>query len=779
MNHFEISVTPILTLSLNNCLCNIVTIDGVTMMFDCGWNETFSEDILRIYEQKINSKIDYVFLSNNNLNNFGALPLLHKTQKIKDSKIYATTPIAKLGFNILLDAFISKIEMSDNFNCFSDNDISSSFISVNEVKFKQNVKLTHKNSEILITPLPSGNSLGGCCWKITYKLQTILYAPCFSINFKYICDPFPYENLKNINLLITDSKFSSKIPVVKTVIENEFKKSILEDLDKGRNIFIPTDTANLNLELLIRLEKILDEYYLTKGKETIQTSGDKKDLTYKVLVCGYSSYEIVESIKALVEFLGSSISQQFYSYNENPFNLQYVQCVRDLKEYQEIKKNKNVIVLSSFDSLESGLSYNLLPEVLGDSNFRILLNSKSHKTSLVRKILRKIKDGIKIFEYEEIKRIIDPTPIQPINSTSLTVQNNVSSISPNLMQQQMINKPTSDEQQPVNIIISNKQTDLSIKKKLFAKSPYPMFSYHHKKKLNEYGIELLEKEIKLMKAAIEDKAEVFESSFKTFLYTNNKAQESLKNEMRLKMKRQDLFSKAHYEHSKKTITIQAKFSYFDLFDSNGIDLISKEIIIQELHPKDEVIFLGGVSQNSQEFYKMLTKLQSSQIKCKIIGNNQTELCKVRDNMLNIKFDSTILSTLPSFFVKDYGAVYDLKNTFLKIKTKRNEIKEISIADTNEENIDKKDKNIIDLTNKECFLDSFYTKSDIKLIHLKREITKLLNEEFYIFRNYITNAHEDFKLFLNKNELVLEGNLNPTYLKLRNCIYSNFINLDEI
>jgi Cft2 family RNA processing exonuclease len=818
MKYFNIDISPILTQTQNNASCTLFDIDGIKMLFDCGWNETFSEDIAKIYNEyeyinyyffrKITDKIDYIFLTNNNLGSMGGLPLILKMDNVKDAKIYATTPIAKLGFYILADAYISIMEMTDKFQTITDSDISSTFLNINEVKFKENVKLPHNNNEILITPLPSGTSLGGCCWKINYKLHSILYAPLISIDYKFICDPFPYEIIKNIDIVVTDSKCSNKISLVKTVIENEFKRNILESIEKGKNIFIPSDTANTNIELLIRLEKILDEFYFNKSKEA---PSEKKESTYKVLLCGYSSAEVVESVKSLIEFLGSSISQQFYSYNDNPFNLQYVQCVKEVKEFENLKKVNNLIVISSFESLDTGFSYKILPEILPDPNFKIFIVNKSYKNSLLREVIKKVKAGVKEYNYKDIKRVLDSTnygstngnfhvyPSQnlhldstkhteiphsyPINSykvphlpldKDLNHIMNVEKILPitGHVPRQQLNES-------VNL---NKLSfsDLSIKKKLFAKSPHPMFAYHQKKKINDYGIELTEKEIKLMKSTAEDKSEIFDSSFKAFLYTNNKTQETAtKSDMRLKLKRQDLFAKAHFEENYKILQILAKFSFYDLFDV--IDVTSKEFILTEIKPKNEIIFLGNNSNRNDLIPKILSKLKN--VKCKILENFQKESIKFKNNLLNLKYDSTILNSLPSIFVKDYGYVYELENKFLKIKTKRKEIQEITITDAAEQQSDALSKFMSErnseISSKSEKLDVFYTNKDLKLINLKRELTKLLNEEFFIFQNFITNATQDFKLFLEEKDLTLEGSLNPVYLKVRNCIYSNFINLGEI
>jgi hypothetical protein len=65
---------------------------------------------------------------------------------------------------------------------------------------------------------------------------------------------------------------------------------------------------------------------MNKNKEELNALNNvpikTEQIVYKVLVCGYSSSEVVESVKSLIEFMGSSVSSQFYTYNDNPFTLQ-------------------------------------------------------------------------------------------------------------------------------------------------------------------------------------------------------------------------------------------------------------------------------------------------------------------------------------------------------------------------------------------------------------------------------------------------------------------------
>ena len=51
MKYFNIDICPILTQAQNNASCTLIEIDGIRMLFDCGWNETFTEDISTIYNE--------------------------------------------------------------------------------------------------------------------------------------------------------------------------------------------------------------------------------------------------------------------------------------------------------------------------------------------------------------------------------------------------------------------------------------------------------------------------------------------------------------------------------------------------------------------------------------------------------------------------------------------------------------------------------------------------------------------------------------------------------
>lgn len=169
--------------------------------------------------------------------------------------------------------------------------------------------------------------------------------------------------------------------------------------------------------------------------------------------------------------------------------------------------------------------------------------------------------------------------------------------------------------------------------------------------------------------------------------------------------------------------------------------------------------------------------------------NNTYNLKFDVKIYNVKYDSKILQKLNYSVVKDFGPIYDLKNSFLRIKTKRNNFEPIEINLVPQEEVKFFDENH-QLKNNICLdsssdsekdeVDNIYNKNNIKLFDIKKDISKLFNEEIIIFGDYISNKNQEFKLFIRNGDIVLEGGLNNSYMKVRKFIQdyiscSNFSN----
>ena len=366
---FNFVVKPFLTLIQDKCISTLITIGDYNLLFDCGWNEKFTQNIQKKYEERLKDiKLDAIFLSNNYINYFGALPLIKSFPQNSETKVYATTPIGNLGIYVMVDAYISNLEFQENslnhLN-ISIESLSNLFYNINKIKFLQSVTLNKNNDDDFLTiiPIPSGISLGGSAWTCNYKLFNFVYASEFSIEPKIIADPFPYKKLKKINYFITNNKFQKEVPILRNVISEDFDKKIRECFENKKSIFIPSDNINSMLEMITKFEKLLDEY-----KETYSNKIDKPE--YKILVCSFVSNEIIEGVKSLTEFLGTKISQQFFSFGEKQFNFENSLCIKNLDEFLNELNKKNVkhIILATFETLNIGLGYSILPYLLTDKN---------------------------------------------------------------------------------------------------------------------------------------------------------------------------------------------------------------------------------------------------------------------------------------------------------------------------------------------------------------------------------------------------------------------------
>ena len=764
---FPFKISPIFTLSEDGIISNIIQINSLNLLFDCGWNESFSQSIKDKYVSNLSSiKIDAIFLTNNYLNYIGGLPLIKSFELNADTDIYATTPIAKLGVYIMADAFISAMEANikplvnlvDSKNNFSQN-----FFKIKDVKYHQSIKINASNNEddvVIITPIPSGKSLGGCAWKISYRLQSWIYAPEFSIEPRFITDAFNYENLKNkTDLVITDTLMTSTLSVVKIAIESEFKKKITELFSLKKTIFIPTDSVNTTLELIIRLEKIIDEFNNLYPKSDPSKSDSKPD--YHVLVCGYCSTEITEGVKRLTEFMGTNISQQYYTYSDNPFNFKYISCAKDINDFNSIINQKKeqifpnrYVVLSSFASLNFGLSHIVLPTILENKEAVLITLTLG---GYANTIVDAIQYGKKSVEYEKwnVKSRIIPKDEEKEKAE----------INKEIMKKAELKSKEEENKR-------EKTLAEFIRRKLFAKSEYKMFSYVNKRKFTDYGITVSDKEVKLMKKMNMIKSDSYQSAFQGFL---NKEGTNINDGKDFGFKLSKYAFPSEIEIEKTKIDIKCDVLNFPL--ENEIDIISKKIILEEIAPKEGVLFLGG-----KNFFEKKLDTFFSKINFKVISNEEKFEKNYVNNIIKFKYDSSLLPKGKHFSIHNYKEnVFDFLQVCLKVKRKRDKILEVSACDLDyNDNIPKKEikitqnennKNIPENQSDECF----YSKDDLKLLQIKRELEKVASTSLYIIDHCIINEDKSVKIKLNKNELILEGDFSQEYITLRNYINEFFMN----
>ena len=830
---FEFSITPIFTLSESNIISNIITINGINLLFDCGSKETHSLEINTKYESALSSiTLTAIFLSNNYINYYGALPLIKSFPQHTDVQTYSTTPIQILGTYAMEDAYISAketnkkpiVELKD-----PSLNFPKVFFKINDLKYHQSINIIvdsndKKNEEnmIIITPFPSGNSFGGCAWRITYKLYTWIYAPEFSIEPKFITDPFPYTNITQVNTLITDSLMSVNLSVMKKVIDEEFKAALFRNFNKKKTVFIPTDSVNYTLELVIRLEKILSKYNVIATEKNV----------YQILVCGYSSVEICEGIKRLTEFMSTTVNQQYYSYNDKPFNFKYTECVKDMEEYvkkiNETKVNMKVkpkyyIIISSVDSLNYGMSYLILPSVLSDENSTICLmkapsssmggNNSNSNSDICDMLLRLYYiDNKRYFPYTYVKAIKqhnNDNNEQDTNTNNNTNSNsNCNSNGNATIYSQTTTTTTTQQQQHNNNTMSDNTNNTTkpnddppiedktkdeerLKSKLFHEysrtklfckptpnkpSTYLMFAYTTKNKYSDYGFRISSKELSLLHQINQSQEpENDQSGFQGFL---NKDQSDDPNETDFGFKLTSYHEP--YEYKIDPISIEIKCDIINFAYISTIDKLSKRLIIEDISPKDEVVFLGKLSDPL-----FFNSGKASSYKIKEILVNETYRKNYLNNLLKFQYDSSIFTSKHFKSISTNNELlYDFKSIFLKIKTKRNNIIKLNVVEDNSINgLDIKVNNTIKYNCNGCNSSSsssvkeenYFAVEELKISRIKQKLEKNVNMKLFIKNgNTIVNKERTILIKLVNNELILNGVFSQDYMHIRKVIYDNIL-----
>ena len=766
---FNFIVDPILTLIQDQCICTLITIGEYNLLFDCGWNDKFTPNIQKTYIDRLKDiKLDAILLSNNYINYFGALPLIKSFPQNSETKIYATTPITNLGIYVMLDAYIGNLEFQENsldhLN-INQESLFKLFSNINKINFLQSITLNKdKDNEddiLTIIPIPSGTSMGGSAWTCNYRLFNFVYASEFSIEPKIIADPFPYKKLRKINCFITnniDDKNQKESPIIRNKIAEDFDKKIRECFENKKNVFIPSDNINSMLEMITIFERLLDDY-----KETYTNKIDKPE--YKILVCSNCSNEIVEGVKSLTEFLGTKISQQFCSFGEKPFDFEDAICIKNLDEFNiEInKKNVKHIILATFETLNIGLGYSILPYLLTDKNVVMIDVLKEYEpNSVLANIIKELKNKSYKLSYKEKKVVERKKPEKKESEKKMEEESINEDKSEENKKDLKVNKNKND------IIINSSYKMIVEKDRLFnlEKNPigYLSFNFEDKHKYTDYGIELSKGEIEIMKRNNLSENTLYNSNFlnykKEFENTNKK-------EMNLELFDFQIPTKIAVIDNK--LDIKCEILFYPLI--NKIDLMSKKLILEEINSKDAIVLIGFSNELSES-------LKSKNMKCIVLSNNRNDKYeqKLINNVIKFNYTSDDLRSGKKVIIdKGNENIYRFDSLLLSVKTKRDKIIDVSINNKYQK-IGENENDKRKIINEENKNNKIYSKNKLKLINIKHSIENNSNIKLIIYDQKLRTLDKSVEIYIKDgNQLVIEGDFNEQYLNIKSQINKLYLN----
>jgi len=368
-------------------LCSLLKIDGLRILLDCGWNDSFNTELLEPLRE-VCPKVDLVLISFPDLEHMGALPYAIKEFGLckageKKVPICLTKAAADLGVLSLYDVYISRATEGE-FPYFDLDDIDELRNKFLEVNFEQPVKIGGSDLEVSI--LRAGRLLGGGMWRIKREPEDILYAVDFNhkreLHLDGAHDSLSFSGLQKPTVMITDGFNISTHPRShqreREKPRDKFLRKVITKLRSNGNVLLPVDCAGRVLELLI----ILERYW------------EQNKFSYPIIWANHVVQSAARHVQAHLEFTSKSMNEAFLRDKTNPFEFKHVKPVGNL-EAMNMWRSPKVILCSGAD-LEYGFSRQLFGQFAPNRSNLILFTDRTMGDNLTSSLCKLITEKVDI-----------------------------------------------------------------------------------------------------------------------------------------------------------------------------------------------------------------------------------------------------------------------------------------------------------------------------------------------------------------------------------------------
>jgi cleavage and polyadenylation specificity factor subunit 2 len=153
-------------------MCYLLEFDGVNILLDCGSSEKFDAESIEPL-RAIAPKVHLVLISHASLEHVGAIPYAVAHLGLT-APIYSTLPVKRMGEMYFYDALYARewrpgskevrvavhgVDPAPQLMTADDIDVA--FEQFKTLNFRQNLTVNTPGGTIVITPYPSGSTLGG------------------------------------------------------------------------------------------------------------------------------------------------------------------------------------------------------------------------------------------------------------------------------------------------------------------------------------------------------------------------------------------------------------------------------------------------------------------------------------------------------------------------------------------------------------------------------------------------------------------------------------------
>ncbi|ORX45152.1 hypothetical protein BCR36DRAFT_333418 [Piromyces finnis] len=738
----------------DNPLCYLLEIDEAKILLDCGWYDTFDEELLKPLSEVANS-IDAILLSHADIEHIGALPYAITKYKMTCS-VYATIPVQNMGQMCLYDAVQSHLATED-FTKFSLDDIDNTFEKIIQLRYQQPFLLSGKCKGIIITAYSAGHTLGGTIWKIKKDTDEILYA----VNYNHKKERHLEGTQLHLNselftrpsLLITDCRNSLNAQPSRKQRDSFLIDTIFSTLNKNGNVLIPVESTTRILELAY----ILDQHW-----------GNNR-VNFPLVVFTHQGYRTLQFAKSMLEWMSDALLNIFSQTRENPFELKHIKLKNKLQEVEDLKSPK--VVLTSMKSLEIGYARDLFINWAQNPNNIVIFPTKCQPNTLSEKlynlwfnIVKEMSDDIKPaanvnidleleiksripLEGEELKEFLRLDQIKKEKEAAEAAQRKH-----NLLIMEDDDNDDNDDNDEIDVNLLNTQFDLYVRdtnnmdymtNMYYVNQSYKMYPCNdQKKKFDDYG--------EVINAAEYTHDEFQSSEIEQIDKDNNEEQVDLMKIDKPERETELSIPSKCISHT-RNVPIKCKICYIDfegLSDGKSI-----KNIIPQVAPKKLILIHGNEEQtlHLQEF-------------CKSVISNGVEAPHVGEcinvsaatNIYQIKLTDTLVNSL------DMAKMDDYELAFIQGQIELNDMNQNPVLDI----IPPEEKN-----KNNDYIPSIII-GDLKLSEFK----KLLQHEGYDAEFIPSGLLVNESILIQKNEsgkLIIEGSLSSEYYKVRSLLYNQF------
>ncbi|XP_077966270.1 cleavage and polyadenylation specificity factor subunit 2-like isoform X2 [Styela clava] len=367
--------------------CYLLQVDEFTFLLDCGWDEWFSDGIIKKIKRYL-SQIDAILLSFPDPQHLGCLPYLVGKVGLT-CPIYATVPIYKMGQMFMYDLYQSH-HNTEEFDKFTLDDVDMAFDRITQLKHNQTLTLKDKGHGLSITPIHAAHIIGGTSWKIVKADEEgeIVYAVDFNHKRERhlngctllesvgsggnggrggiagsVCPP---------QLLITDAYNASYQQARRKLRDEELLTKIIETMRSDGNVLIAVDTAGRVLELAILLDQLWRD--TRSGLHA-----------YSLAMLNNVTYNVVEFAKSMMEWMSEKIINSFTDQRNSPFQFKHLKLCHNLGDLAQVPHPK--CVLASTTDMESGFSRQLFIRWCSDPRNSVIVTGRTAKGTLARTLI--------------------------------------------------------------------------------------------------------------------------------------------------------------------------------------------------------------------------------------------------------------------------------------------------------------------------------------------------------------------------------------------------------